>query len=188
MFSIERSLDMTIGNHIIRLFVLSTLMVVHFMVSAAQEDGDSEKTVEDIEHVQVTGQRLAPYFKKLMYKAEEDFYGLYNDLTDNDDFKITCHRKEIHNFTRLKKRVCEAGYISKSINEGNEAAFSSMLKRNQLNGNFSGTSNKFQEARIALKYREKQLEDLKEKLLASPELMEKYIALTEAKTKYEEAK
>lgn len=51
------------------------------------------------------------YYKKQLVKAEDNFYDLFNELTENEAFRVKCKRKTIDDsFSRIKKRVCESKF------------------------------------------------------------------------------
>ena len=72
----------------------------------------SEQNVENaIEHITVYGQRPLIYFKNQVIKAENDFFNLFNQFADQDEFKIKCSRSSSSG-TRIRSRVCEPAYIT----------------------------------------------------------------------------
>ncbi|XOV77379.1 MAG: hypothetical protein ACFHVJ_10485 [Aestuariibacter sp.] len=90
-----------------------------------------------MEQIQVVGARPASFYKEEMIKAQLAFFDSYNQLTDNDEFKITCKRKPISAFSRLTKRVCEFGFISEEQYRGTQRAFQSISPRNKALGNLT---------------------------------------------------
>lgn len=71
-------------------------------VSAAVEE-------EVLDEVLVTGTKLWQ-LREAIILAEERFYLLYNELSEGDDFDVTC-RMEAPLGTRLKKRMCHIQFM-----------------------------------------------------------------------------
>lgn len=170
------------------LLILSQSLFISSVFAQQQESETTPEKKEKIETIEVTGERPADHYRRLMYSAEEDFYSLYNQLTDKSEFKVTCEYRSISAFSRLKKRSCEPAYLGLSQYEETQDAFNTVRKQKIMKGNIDKVSLPHHERRRAKKYREQQLEDLKKRLEESPELLAKYHALVQAKTKYEEAK
>jgi len=169
--------------------LLATFTFCSFIVSAnADSELSKDIPARDIENVEVVAQRPVSFYKEEMQAAELEFFTLYNTLTENDDFKIICIRKAVHGFTRLKKRVCEATFISKGIPKAKRKELLNTSKSTELRGDFRSNSNKMKKAALQQKYLGQQLEDMQEKLRTSPELMAKYSLLVSTKAKYEAVK
>jgi hypothetical protein len=67
---------------------------------------------EVLDEVLVQGTKLWQ-LREAIVLAEERFYALYNELSNGDEFDVTC-RKEAPLGTRLKKRVCQIGFMEEA--------------------------------------------------------------------------
>ncbi|MEL7538042.1 MAG: hypothetical protein AAFM91_13410 [Pseudomonadota bacterium] len=138
---------------------------------------------ESIDEITVTGQGSVTSFRNQMFRAEDAFFDLFNQLTTEEDFEIVCERRRRHSFTRTTERYCESRFESRiafeltqrNINLGSvESAIPVPLQ-----GEYE---------RQVKKRRDDQLKEMERVLLENPELQQKLIELNEAKAKYEEAK
>jgi hypothetical protein len=156
--------------------------------TAVSQDQTANSDKEDVEQIQVYGQRPPGYYKELMIQAELAFFDTYNQLTENEDFKIICSREPIGPFSRLTKRVCEPGYIDEEQFKGTQEAFSAVSLRNKAIGNLTHTPGDLRIRKAQKKQREAQLEELRELVKTNPELQKKLINLNRAKAKYTASK
>lgn len=157
-----------------------TLFLNAFNLFAEQSQTDSED--KDIEHITVTGEDQITVLRYAMYRAEEDFFDSFNDLTTKKDFKITCHNEQKHAFTRLKQRKCKSAFES-------DVAFE--LTQRALRSGRRGIENSPMKGEIYVaqeRVRRKQLKEMERLLLESPELQAKLIKLNQAKANLAHAK
>lgn len=143
--------------------------------------------VEDIEVIEVTGDRPLSYFRQLYHQAENDFYKMFNELSSEDDFKVVCEDQRIHSFTNLKKRKCAANFVDRVAYEESQRAFNMTSLRSQYGSGLieGGVPVALRNKKRLLALRKKQIEHMKQTLLESPELMQKYAALVKAKQEFE---
>lgn len=141
---------------------------------------------EDMERIEVLGDQSHAYYRALYHRAEEEFYDLYNSLTDKDEFKINCERTRQHEFTNLTQRVCKANFVDEIQYQVTQEAFDggSRLRKFKQPKQIAPHA---QKVRVNQK-RKEQMEDMKEHLRNNPELLARYASLVEAKNRYEEKK
>lgn len=65
---------------------------------------------DDVEVIGVVGQKSLAYFRAQMEIAELDFYDLFNELAEEEKFKIKC-RRENRTGSNIKSRVCYPQYV-----------------------------------------------------------------------------
>ena len=143
---------------------------------------DTKQEDENIEQITVTGDDQLSVLRYAMYRAEEEFFDSFNDLTTNKDFKITCHNEQKHTFTRLKKRKCKSAF---------ESDMSFEVTQTALRSGRGGIKNSPLKSEIHIeqqKVRKKQIAEMKRLLLKSPELQAKLVKVNQAKVKFEQAK
>jgi len=94
------------------LFTLCAFLVLPVSATSYNANTSQKTYVEEqnIERIQVTGQRPVIYFQRAMMEAENDFYKLYSQLTQNHEFKTKCS-KLTPTGTRIKQRICTANFI-----------------------------------------------------------------------------
>ena len=66
---------------------------------------------EAIDNVVVVGEKSLSQLRNDLFSAEEDFYALYNELNDEDEYDVTCFY-ETPTGTRIKNHVCRAKFIA----------------------------------------------------------------------------
>ena len=127
---------------------------------------------EAIDDIVVTGKKSIAELRKDVYKAEEEFYAIYNDLNDEPEYDVRCFY-ERPTGTRIKNHVCRAKFVSK--------AYSSHGARN--GNDLSRVANQDPNSALALKtakYQEKM-----EKLVAeNPDLAAAFIRYNDARVRF----
>lgn len=137
---------------------------------------------QDYDRIEVTGQRPTSYYRSMLHKAEDNFFAMFNSLSEKEEFQVTCERKANHGFTRLKKRVCEAKFVS-MIN-ADDLESSKRLKSSR--GNLE--INKLSRTKKYKKMAQKQAVYMAELINSNEKLRVEYLKLAEAKQKLENAK
>ena len=80
--------------------------------------GQDDEAIDDIV---VVGQKSLSTLRKEVFKAEEEFYSVYNKLNDEKDYQVRCFYEKPTG-TRIKNHVCRARFVTK--------AYSSHASRN----------------------------------------------------------
>ena len=80
--------------------------------------GQDDEVIDDIV---VVGEKSLTKLRKEVFKAEEAFYSVYNDLNDEKDYQVRCFYEKPTG-TRIKNHVCRAKFVTK--------AYSSHASRN----------------------------------------------------------
>lgn len=156
----------------------------------SQPENDSQK---ELERIIVEGDEQISVLRYNFYRAEEDFFNLFNELIDNESFRISCKQKERHAFTRIKQRSCESKFqdeeeyrmTQRAIQtgsrryDGTERNAGHWMSRLPLQGEVYTQQKRLQKKQIAA------MEAL---IVENPELQQKLIKLNEAKQKFEDAK
>ncbi|MDH3848762.1 MAG: hypothetical protein GWP64_05700 [Gammaproteobacteria bacterium] len=78
------------------------------MAAVAQEE-------EAIDDIIVTGQKSTTALRRDLFRAEDDFYSLYNKLNDDNDYDVRCFY-EMPTGLRVKQHVCRPVFFSKARN------------------------------------------------------------------------
>lgn len=92
-----------------------TVMVIPFSFAQDQDsstESDVESASRPIEEIYVVGERTFFALRMEIESAENEVYGLFNELNSNDEFDIKCV-KELFVGSHFKKRVCMASYLRK---------------------------------------------------------------------------
>lgn len=66
------------------------------------------------EAIDVTGSRDDINLKLMVDRAEDAFFSLFNDLVDDEDFRITCTRQAVLG-SRISHRICQTAYMKKEL-------------------------------------------------------------------------
>ena len=69
-----------------------------------------------IENVVVVGQKSLAELRRDVYRAEEDFYSVYNKLNDDKEYDVRCFY-ETPTGTHLKNHICRAKFVSKAYSD-----------------------------------------------------------------------
>lgn len=77
---------------------------------AHAEGSSNDQAIDDIV---VVGKKSQSELRREVFESEEDFYALYNELNDDDEYDVKCFY-ETPTGTRIKNHVCRAKFISDS--------------------------------------------------------------------------
>lgn len=105
-FEVETLFNMTTSapKYLIAL-ILSALCM--YQPAVAEEDAQASE--EAIEEIVVRGQKSLVHLRFEAYKAEDNFYSLFNQLNDDDDFDVRCYM-EAPTGSRIRKRICRTKF------------------------------------------------------------------------------
>ena len=144
------------------------LALVLLMMSArALAQGPGEASDEPIEEITVVGPKTLLNLKFAAQRAEEDFFKLFNELNEDDEFDVFCD-KDSNTYSRIKRRRCWSPF-EREIEE--DAMRDMVGPTGQLSG---GTRRMpLNEALIRVK-RKEQAEMLQQMVLENPELQRLY--------------
>jgi hypothetical protein len=95
-------------------FVRTSVCIVFLACSAIAAADDSATPVveeDEIEEIIVYGGRTLVGLRLDIYRAEDDFYELYNSLNSDDEFDVRCF-KRAPTGSHIRKRVCQAEFVS----------------------------------------------------------------------------
>ncbi len=94
---------MKLAHTILALFVA----VLALPMAAIAQD---EEVIDDIV---VVGQKSISALRKDVFKAEEDFYSVFNKLNDESDYNVRCFYENATG-THIKNHVCRARFVTKA--------------------------------------------------------------------------
>ena len=156
---------------------LSVLLALCIPISLYANENTNKSSKDDVEVIGVQGEKSIAYYRKQMRLAELDFYDLFNDLADEDKYKIRC-RKEKRIGSNLSQTVCYPQYVLDRFAQETQAALNSGRIFPRL---------KDIEA-LVKKEREASNVYAQEIIEKNPELLKKLIKLTETQSLYEQKK
>ena len=67
--------------------------------------------VKPMDNIVVTGEKSRSEMRRDVFEAEENFYSLYNQLNDEEEYEVRCFY-ETPTGTRIKNHVCRAKFVS----------------------------------------------------------------------------
>lgn len=158
------------------------LLGISLLLSASKLFAEQNQITDDnkeIEQITVTGADQLSVLRYAMYRAEEDFFNSFNELTTNKDFKITCKKEPKHAFTRILERQCKSAFES-------DVAFE-LTQRAIRNGGIEKSPMKGEIYVAQERVRRKQIAEMEKLLLENPEMQQKLIKLNQAKAIFAEA-
>ncbi len=143
------------------------------------------KNEENLEVIDVVGEKPLKYYRDQMKLAESNFYDMYNDLVDIKKFKINC-RKEKPTGSHIKRKVCYPQYV---LNEFAKITQQALIPKSQdarglvepfptitgINESVSDTRNKSNDY-------------MKKLLIDNPDLYRQYLALRKSVEMYKQKK
>ncbi|WP_156844078.1 hypothetical protein [Alteromonas sp. RW2A1] len=162
-----------------------------FQTGAYQKEGrQAEKEItaaKEIEKIDVIGKQPPNLLRKAFYRHEDNFFDLYNELVDENQFRMDCEMRLRHLQSKVKYRACIPRYVGiENAKELEDAA----LRSGRLSASsiLNATPDK---AALRLTYAKKKKEmatKMAELINSHPELAKRYTQYVEAKTKFEDAK
>ena len=104
--------------------IISSLIGITFSTAQTQDTGSSASKEQDaetrpIEEIIVLGERTFFTLRLEIEAAEEEVYGLFNELNTNDDFDVTC-TWEVYTGSHFKRRSCMAAYLREAQAENTQ--------------------------------------------------------------------
>ena len=130
------------------------------------------------ETIEIIGDYPLIYFKREMRKNERGFYKAYNALTQNKDFRISCHFSNSAG-SAVTRRVCKPKYLAKLYAEST---------RNNLSlGGMQNVMTLEYDLSFKMKLKKKRAEalsDVERLLRTTPALQQKLQDYVNAKVKY----
>ena len=104
--------------------IVSSLIGITFSTAQTQDTGASASKEQDaeprpIEEITVLGERSFYTLRLEIETAEEEVYGLFNELNTNDDFDVTC-TWEVYTGSHFKRRSCMAAYLREAQAENTQ--------------------------------------------------------------------
>ena len=95
---------------------LRTALIVAVLAFPLAAAGDDADTIDDIV---VTGEKSIADLRRDYTAAESEFYSLYNELNDDNDYDVRC-RMESPTGVRKKYQVCRPVFYSEARNRENK--------------------------------------------------------------------
>lgn len=126
---------------------------------------------EEIEEIVVLGEKSLPILRQAVYRAEEDFFRLFSELNENDEFDTNCFR-ERPTYSLIPRHVCRANFVTQAETDEAVAWF---LGRAEVPAHTA----------IAVK-RKRMLEEMERTVSERPELYEALVKYVEANEAYQD--
>ena len=89
------------------------------MAAVGQGEGASAGVVtndQTIDNIVVVGQKSLSDLRRDVFRAEEDFYSVYNSLNEDKDYDVRCFY-ENPTGTHQKNHVCRARFVTKAYSK-----------------------------------------------------------------------
>ncbi|WP_296048633.1 hypothetical protein [uncultured Alteromonas sp.] len=145
----------------------------------------SDEKPEDIEIVDVVGQRPLSYYRKQLVETELAFYDMYNALTDVKEFKIRC-RIEKPSGSHIARKVCYPQYELSAI--AHETQIAMIPKAQDTRGIIEPLPTSSGVRELVKNEKKAATEHLIKLLTENPGLREQYQALIADMTRFKQAK
>ena len=149
----------------------------------ASENIQENKTEENLESpdslITIYGDRPISFYKRKVRLAENTLFDLYNELTEVDEFKVICKKRQ-HSFSKLRTRTCESKFVSKLTYKYQKQASSTTSKRRSGGSSSNSVLNAKKNAEMQEK-RKQQIEDFGKLVNSNQKLREHFEELNNAK-------
>ncbi len=152
------------------------IAVLALPMTALGQDGEASSWVasnnETIDDIVVVGKKSVADLRRDVFKAEENFYSIYNKLNDDKDYDVRCFYEKPTG-TRIKTHVCRARFVTQ--------AFSSHASRNR--NDISRVAN--QDANPVLAEKTAKYQEIMQTLIAAnPELQAAFSRYNTARVQF----
>ena len=94
-------------KYICRYALFMVLATCAGLLPAAEPDQVTEEII-------VRGSREDINLKLQVDRAEDEFFAIFNDLIDDEDFRIECKYEKVIG-SLIKERICQTGYMRKEL-------------------------------------------------------------------------
>lgn len=150
-----------------------TLLLLPFIASVITNTYAQESTSHnEVERIEVVGQIDAVGYKKRAIKAKQDFYALYNEMTQDGMLKVKCKKEIKPGSGKIRITVCEPAFEAK-ISTRNMPIADRLLQ----------LPDPVREEKIK-QYKEKQLDHLLALVNGNDELRSKFLTYVDLVKKY----
>ncbi len=92
--------------------LLLALMPVVIMCRIASAQEANQAPSDTIDEIIVYGEKSLLALRRMAYRAEENFYDLFNSLNSDDENDVHCH-KEAPTGSHIRRRICRANFEKK---------------------------------------------------------------------------
>jgi hypothetical protein len=164
--------------------VLASLLLMFGLTTVFTAQGESESTTtkDVMERIEVHGSLPKQFYRDRLFQAEQRFFDLFNQLTTDDAYKVTCKRRKQHAFTRLTQRICEANFVSDIKHEN----YDRVKSMQSASSNTVSLGNKAKYRRQYKEMLQKQAQHMAELINSNEQLREQFAALQHARKKYDQ--
>ena len=147
------------------LLVLMPIGLRHFAL--AQEV--AQAPIETMEEIIVYGDKSLHTLRQEVFRAEENFFAVFNTLNEDDEYDIRCFY-EVPSFTHIRRHVCRAYFVSDATSAAAET------------WRTEGPRRPIVPAAAVIQTKKKRLREIMETLVAErPELLQALSEYTDAK-------
>ena len=146
------------------------------MCQTAPDQGVKPASSDTLDEIIVYGQKSLLALRHEIYRAEENFYDLFNSVNSDDDYDVHCH-KEAPTGSHVRRRTCRANFEKELTAE----ATSQWLVARQVG---MGQPYLLPAARIRHK-KKLMIEEMEVLISVHPELLEALSGFSDAQQIYE---
>ena len=93
----------------------STLQLIERLCALHDKQILAGEEDADIDNIIVTGEKSVGELRRDLFKAEAEFYSLYNKLNDDNDYDVRCRMESVTG-NRTKHQVCRPVFFSEARN------------------------------------------------------------------------
>ena len=176
--------DVTMKNGVTLTTCLGLIPVILLFFSTFVHSQSEEKQ-DDIEVVDVVGQRPLSYYRKQLVETELAFYDMYNALTDQKELKIRC-RIEKPSGSHIARKVCYPQYELSAM--AYETQIAMIPKAQDTRGIIEPLPTSSGVRELVKSEKRAATEHLIKLLTENPELLEQYQELITDMKKFKQAK
>ncbi|WP_334030058.1 hypothetical protein [Alteromonas sp. P256] len=167
-------------------FYMESIQIEAAQIESAKVN--NKNTVnDDVEKIEVLGKMPANLLRKAFYRQEDNFFDLYNELIDENQFRMDCEMRSMHLQSKVKHRACIPRFVEiENARELETAA----LRSGRLDASsiLNAVPDKAALRLIYAKKKKEMAKKMADLINSNPELAKRYTQYVEAKTKFENVK
>jgi hypothetical protein len=141
----------TTGRLFLQAFVITLVAQLLSPEALGQEQQQAESTAEptspaqapvrELEEITVRGELSIIAIRNQLERAEDNLYGLFNELNDDDDFDITCYERKRASYIPI--RECEPRFLTRARQANAVTSMVGIREGTASAGGFVGTAGDF---------------------------------------------
>lgn len=98
-------------------FALFVTALMLPMAAVGQDEDASTEMASDNENIVVASQKSPREMRRDLWRAEKEFYSIYNELNDDNIYDVRC-TKEVPTGSTIKSQMCRPKFLDRALKDG----------------------------------------------------------------------